>query len=41
MILKQFQINKPHNRNANYRFTSRRFYFTSSSYKVDIPVPKL
>ena len=39
MRLRQFQINKPHNRNANFRFTSRRFYYTSSSSKVDIPIP--
>jgi len=39
MRLRQFQINRPHNRNSNFRFTSRRFYSTSSSSKVDIPIP--
>lgn len=41
MRLKQFQINKPYSRYANYRFISRRSYSTSSSSKVDIPIPIL
>ena len=39
MRLRQFQINKPHSRDVNFSFTSRRFYSTSSSSKMDTPTP--
>src|SRR6478752_5297887 len=39
MILRQFQMNIPHSRDVNFSFTSRRFYSTSSSSKMDTPTP--
>ena len=39
MRLRQFQINKPHSRDVHFSFTSRRFYSTSSSSKMDTPTP--
>ena len=41
MRLNQFQLKKPYSRNVNFSFISRRSYSTSSSSKVDIPIPIL
>ena len=41
MRLNQFQLKKTHSCNANSSFILRRSYSTSSTSKVDIPIPIL
>jgi len=41
MRLNQFQLKKTQSRYANFSFTLRRYYSTSSSSNVDRPIPIL
>ena len=41
MRLNEYQVKKPYSKNANFSFISRRSYSTSSSFKVEIPIPIL